>query len=238
MQSFDQKYPSLETFAAGVAAVAGKIEVIKQDLYDRITYPHLGLNNFTFFSQPIGSGFSSESGSGAVGKTLADTNMTQNGQLPAPQAFWVEGIECWFDPGSTVAGVNDFTTINPSIVAAAQAVASAVGVSDKNLVENAGSLTFSIGQKPYLYGAPLLNFLPRAQRRVDGSQCNGAVAANAMFTGVAWTLGEPYKLDPGMGIPTGMNFGVNVNFPVLQPTTTNNGRLNCKLPGWLFRAAQ
>ena len=234
----NQNYPSLETFAAGIAAVQGKIEVIRQSLYDRITYPHLGLNNFTFFSNPIGSGFSSESGSAAVGKTLADTNMTQNGQLPAPQAFWVEGIECWFDPGSTVAGVNDYTTLNPSIVAASQAVASAVGVSDKNIVESAGALTLFVGQKPYLYGSTLTQFPPRSQKRIDSSQCNGAVAANAMFTGLMWTSGDPYKLDPGIGIPTGMNFGVTVSFNVLQPTTTNNGRLTCRLPGWLFRAAQ
>ena len=233
-----QNYPTLEQFSANVAAVLGKIEVIEQELYDRQTYPHAGLNQFTFFSTPVGAGFSSESGNAGNTKTQADTNMTQNGQLPAPQAFWIDNIACDFDPGSTVATGNDYTTLIPSIVAAAQAAASAVGITDKNAVLNSGWLQLFIGQKPYYQGAPLAYFPPRVQKRIDSSQCNGAIAANAMFTGVMYLDGGMRTLDPGLGLATGFNFGVTLNFPVLIPTVTNNGRLKVSLGGWLFRAAQ
>lgn len=232
-------YPTLEQFAANIAAVIGKIEVIKQSLYDRITYPHAGLNVFNFFQQPIGAGFSSESGNGGNAKTPADTNMTQNGQLPAPQAFWVDGIQVDVDPGSTVATVNDFTTLNPTIALAAAAIGNAIGVTDKHLILNAGWLDFQIGQKSYYRGGPLSNFPPKRQKRVDVSHGNADTTThNMVSTALAYVSGDPKVLDPGLGIATGVNFGVTLNFPVLQATVTNNARIKVELDGWLFRAAQ
>ncbi len=234
-----QQYPTLEQFAANVALVVGKIEVIEQELYDRITYPHLGLNQFNFFTTPKGAGFSSESGNGGNTKTDADTNMTQNGQLPAPQAFWIDSIQVDFDPGSTVANTNDYTTINPTIAVAAAAITDATSVQDKNLVLNAGWLQLFIGQKPYYQNGPLAYFPPRAQKRVDVSRGNADTTThNDVNTALLWLTGGLRTLDPGLGLPTGVNFGVNINFPVLQATVTNNGRLKCMLGGWLFRAAQ
>lgn len=236
MAGVSNNYPTLEQFAANVAAVIGKIEVIEQELYDRIVYPHAGLNQFSFFTTPKGAGFSSESGNGGNTKTDADTNMTQNGQLPAPQAFWIDGIQVDFDAGSTVAGTTDYTNVNPSIVAAAQAAPDSL--TDKAAILNSGWVQMFIGQKPYYQMGPLKYFPPRAQTRIDSSQCNGAVAANAMVTSAVYSGGECRKIDPGLGLATGFNFGVNINFPVLVPTVTNNGRLKVTLDGWLFRAAQ
>lgn len=234
-----QQYPTLEQFAANVAMVIGRIEVVEQELYDRITYPHAGLNIFTFFQNPIGAGFSSESGNGGNVKTVADTNMTQNGQLPAPQAFWIDNIQVEYDPGSTVATVNDFTTLNPTAAPAAAAITAATGVQDKHLILSAGWLRLTIGEKPYYTHGPLSYFPPRSQKRVDVSHGNADTTThNDVSTALLWVYGDLRTLDPGLGLATGVNFGVSINFPVLQATVTNNGRLKVILGGWLFRAAQ
>lgn len=238
-QGASNNYPTLEQFAANVAAVIGKIEVIEQELYDRLVYPHAGLNAFSFFTTPKGAGFSSESGNGGNTKTDADTNMTQNGQLPAPQAFWLDGIQVDFDPGSTVASTTDYTTINPTVAEAVAAITGLESVQDKNAILNSGWLQLVIGQKPYYQGAPLAYFPPRAQKRVDVSIGNADTTThNQVSTALLYLQGERRKLDPGLGLATGFNFSVNVNFPVLVPTVTNNGRIKVTLDGWLFRAAQ
>lgn len=236
--SAPQQYPTLEQFAANVAAVIGKIEVIEQELYDRILYPTAGLANFTFFAQPIGAGQSTESGvAAAVGKTLADTNMTQNGQLPAPQAFWLDNIQLDFDPGS-VATANLFVTQAPQTFAVVGTAVLQAGWLDKNAVLNAGFATLTIGQKPYYSNGPLTYFPPRVQKRIDIANGGGAVASFTQ-TGYVWVDGQLRTLDPGLGLATGFNFSLAVNFPVLQATPSGfNGRLKAQLGGWLFRAAQ
>lgn len=231
-----QQYPTLEQFAANIAAVLGKIEVIEQELYDRIIYPTAGIANMAFFTTPKGAGFSSESGLAAAGaKTDADTNMTQNGQLPAPQAFWIDNIQVDVDPGS-VATANLYKTVDPTIVAAGASVATqSLSLGDKNTILNAGWLSLFIGQKPYYQNGPLAYFPPRAQKRVDAAV---AGITNALTTGMVWVNGALRTLDPGLGLATGFNFGVNIAFPVVQATTTNNARVKVQLGGWLFRAAQ
>lgn len=236
-----QAYPTLEQFAANVALVLGKIEVIEQELYDRVVYPTAGLNQFAFFTQPKGAGFSSETGNAGNTKTDADTNMTQNGQLPAPQAFWIDNVQVDFDPGSSAATANTYVTQQAFVSAAAPAAATGIitGDTDKWAVLNAGWLQLFIGQKPYYQNGPMAYLPPRAQKRVDAA-VGGNSATTANFAAKAiWTFGGVRTLDPGLGLPTGVNFGVNINFPVLVPTpSTFNGRLKVQLGGWLFRAAQ
>ena len=236
--SATQQYPTLEQFAANVAAVIGKIEVVEQELYDRILYPTAGLANFNFFAQPIGAGQSTESGvAAAVGKSLADTNMTQNGQLPAPQAFWLDNIQLDFDPGS-VATASLFVSQSPQVFAVVGTAVLQAGWLDKNLVVNAGVATLTIGQKPYYSNGPLTYFPPRNQKRIDIANGGGAVASFTQ-TGYVWVDGALRTLDPGLGLATGFNFSLAVNFPVLQATPSGfNGRLKAQLGGWLFRAAQ
>lgn len=236
--SAQQQYPTLEQFAANVAAVIGKIEVIEQELYDRILYPTAGLANFTFFATPKGAGQSTESGVAAgVAKSLADTNMTQNGQLPAPQAFWIDNIQLDFDPGS-VSTASLFVTQPPQVFAVVGTAALDAGWIDKNEVLNAGVATLVIGEKPYYSNGPLTYFPPRNQKRIDISNGGGAVASFTQ-TGFVWIDGALRTLDPGLGLATGFNFSLQVNFPVLQATNSGfNGRLKAQLGGWLFRAAQ
>lgn len=234
-----QQYPTLEQFAANIAAVLGKIEVVEQELYDRVVYPLAGIAAISFFTQPAGGGFSSESGLAAAGaKTLADTNMTQNGQLPAPQAFWIDNIQVDVDPGS-ITTANLFATKIPTVVDAAAAITQVQGVQDKNAILNAGILQLVIGQKPYYTMSPLSYFPPRAQKRVDVAIGNADTTThNSVATSLLWVTGAMRTLDPGLGLATGFNFAVNVTFPVLIATVTNNARIKATLGGWLFRAAQ
>lgn len=234
-----QQYPTLEQFAGSIAAVLGKIEVIEQELYDRIVYPLAGIAQLLFFQNPKGAGFSSESGlAAAAGKSDADTNMTQNGQLPAPQAYWIDNIQVDVDPGS-ITTANLFTTINPTTAVAAAAITNATSVQDKNAILNAGWLQLSLGTKPYYQNGPLAYFPPRAQKRIDAAIGNSDTTThNALETAIMWVCGQPRTLDPGLGLATGFNFQVAVNFPVLVPTVTNNARIKVLLGGWLFRAAQ
>jgi hypothetical protein len=233
-----QQYPTLEQFAANVAGVLGKIEVIEQELYDRILYPLAGIASLTFFSVPAGSGFSSESQAAASAKTIADTNMTQNGQLPAPQAFWIDNIQVDFDPGS-VATANLFTTVNPTAAPAAAAITAVSQIQDKNLVLSSGWLQLTIGQKPYYTNGPLSYFPPRAQKRVDVSHGNADTTThNMVSTALLWVYGDVRTLDPGLGLATGVNFNVTTNWQAVQATVANNGRLKVMLGGWLFRQAQ
>jgi hypothetical protein len=233
-----QQYPTLEQFAANVAAVIGKIEIVEQELYDRILYPTAGQNQFTFFAVPKGAGITTET-SLTSAKTDADTNMTQNGQLPAPQAFWIDNLQLDFDPGS-VSTANTFTTQSPTTALAAAAATQPATVADKNAVLNAGWLQLNIGQKPYYTNGPLAYFPPRAQKRVDVAIGNSDTTThNEVVTALMWIYGDLRTLDPGLGLATGFNFNVFINFPVLVATPSGfNGRLKCLLGGWLFRAAQ
>lgn len=235
-----QDYPSLELFAAHIAAVQGKIEIIRQPLYDRLLYPTAGQQSFSFFSVPVGSGNSSEPLAAAGVKSIADTNMTQNGQLPAPQAFWLEDIQVYVDSGGT-ATANLYSNVAPVQALAVAAVAAGnAGIIDKQAIMNAGVLLLSVGQKVYFQDGPIYTFPPKHRFRVDAAIGNSDTTThNEIFAGACYADGEPRRLVPGLGLPTGMNFGVEVRYAALVTTASGfNARMKIALGGWLFRAAQ
>lgn len=69
--------------------VEGLKDVILQPLYDTVPYAAAGQTQLTFFQVQLGAG-TTAFGTGA--KSLADTNMTLAGQLPAPQTFTIYGF--------------------------------------------------------------------------------------------------------------------------------------------------
>jgi hypothetical protein len=239
----EQNYPGLAEFRAAVVARVGQIEVIRQSLYDTIVYPTAGLINMQFFQNPIGQGFSASPGNAGNVKTLADTNMTNQGVLPAPQAFFVTSIEVDFQAGSSAATVNTFALQTAASSAAAPAAATGIvqvpAVNDLSAFYSTGSLTLTIGTKPYLQEAPLLRFPPKAR-----FELNAAVATNSATTAEVGFAklkagGRPYNLDPGLGIMTSMNFNVTLAWPVLVATPSAlNGAVRVILDGYLFRAVQ
>jgi hypothetical protein len=240
----NQNYPSLAQFVAGQAQFRGAVELIDQPLYDRILYPTAGVaGSLTFFSTPQGSGQSTESGAAAgTTKGLVDTNMTQQGQLPSPQAFWVRDIQILVDAGS-ISTASLFATQTPVAFNATAAATVQAGITDKNAILNSGVLNFSVGQKPYLQLGPLSQFPPQARIRVDAAAMAGTNAQPAAYvTQLLYSdgcQGIPTRtLDPGVGIGTGVNFQVQLTWPGLIATPTNNARVAVHLGGWLIRSVQ
>jgi len=234
-----QNYPTLEQFADNLATVMDKIECIQQPLYDFQVYPTAGLNQFLFFQQPQGAGFSASPGNAGATKVITDTNMTQNGLLPSPQAYFVEGIEVLVDPGSSAATVNTYALQIPSAMVAAAAAGVQAGAHDVNAIYTGGVLQLSIGQKPYYTEAPLYQFPPSSTLAFDGAIASNSATAGEVLKEKLRAFGNLCKLDPGFGIMTGQNFLVTILFPALVATPSGlNARIGVELTGWLFRAAQ
>lgn len=231
-------YPSLETFRQNVVARIGEVEVIKQTLYDTVVYPTAGAVTIPFFQNPIGQGLSASPGNAAAAKALSDTNLTLGGQLPAPQAFLIASIEVDFQPGSSAAA-NTFAIQPPSGFNAAAAAAVQAGEADVNAFYTGGSLTLTIGTKPYLQEAALLRFPPKARFELDAAVASNSATVGEVLMAKLKAGGRPYQLDPMLGLMTSMNFNVTLNWPVAVATPSGfNGAARVILDGWLFRAVQ
>jgi hypothetical protein len=240
--SLKQNYPNLESFKAGLVARLGEVEVIRQSLYDSIVYPTAGAAAIQFFQNPISQGLSASPGNAGNPKNLTDTNLQLGGQLPAPQAFWIQSIEVAFAPGS-VATANTFTPQPPGNLVATDVATAQAGSHDVNAFYIGGALSLTIGTKPYLNEAPLLRFPPKARFEGEFALAGGAGAAATLervhVSEILTSGGRPYMLDPGLGIMTSMNFNVQLTWPVAIATPSGfNGRVEVILDGWLFRAVQ
>ena len=186
----------------------------------------------------MNTGASASPGFAGNTKVLADTNMTQNGMLPAPQAYFMEGIEVIVDPGSSAAA-NTFLTQVPAAFAVAQAAAVQAGEHDVNAIYSTGALQFQIGQKPYYTEAPLYQFPPSSMLALDAAVATTSATVGEVVKAKLRVMGALCKLDPGFGIMTGQNFQVALIWPALVPTPSGfNARVGVELNGWLFRAAQ
>ncbi len=233
------KYPTLEQFKAHVVNKLGEVEVIRQSLYDTLVYPTAGAVVLPFFQNPIGQGLSASPGNAGNAKAQTDTNLTLGGQLPAPQAFYIQSIEVDFQPGSS-ANANTFALLPPVASGAVAATFDAAGENDVSAFYTGGSLTLTIGTKPYLNEAPLLRFPPKARFEMDSSVASQAAVADVIVTkGKLKSGGRPYQLDPGLGLMTSQNFNVTLAWPVAVATPSGfNGAVRVILDGWLFRAVQ
>ncbi len=239
MRRMNVTYPTIEDFAANAVGISGKIELIWQPLYDWNIYPTAGIANLPFFQNPQGTGFSAQPVAAATPKTAADTNLTQTGLLPAPQSFWVDGIEVQVDPGST-ATANLFGNPLPSQFNATAAAAVTGPTNDHNAIVRSGLLTFSIMQKNYYQEGPLYRFPPRTAVKVSGGVSLAGTNAQPGEKDVLqpYVEGIGVRFDPGYGIATTCNFAVLLSWPALVPTAAFNARIGLFLNGWLFRAAQ
>lgn len=239
--SVSVQYPTVEDFAANAVGINGKIELIWQPLYDWQIYPTAGIAALPFFTVPQGNGFSSQPIAAAGPKTEADTNLVTASALPAPQSFWVDGLEVVIEPGAT-ATANLWAAANPTIVLAAQAAASNVIAQDFSQISKSGLLKFNIMQKTYYQESPLHRFPQRSCVRADLSAASTSATAVSLTTTFARTEGQMVRFAPGYGIATSTNFNVNLTWPALVPTTAPgsgfNARIGVFLNGWLFRAAQ
>ena len=231
-------FPDIDQFKRYMVTKTNQLEIIRASLYDTVLYPTAGIIALPFFQNPIGAGLSASTGNANAVKALTDTNMVLAGQLPAPQGFWIETVELITLPGSSAAA-NTFVNQDPTGFAAANAAAVQGGAHDVNAILSTGALVLTIGAKPYLQEANLVRFPPwcRVEYDWDVATTSGTVGEfekDAMRAG-----GQPYVIDPGIAIPTGQNFGVTLQWPVIVPTPSGfNGKIQVILGGWLFRGVQ
>lgn len=235
--NLQQSYPTLQDMAANLTIQTNALEIIRQSLYDYILYPLAGSLNLSFFATPQGAGLSSSPGNANIVKSLADTNMILPSQLPAPQAFWVDGIEVDVQPGSSAAA-NTYALQIPSAFATAAAATVQPGDTDVNRIYNSGLLSLQISQKIYYQEGPLYRFPTRHDLHYEAQVATTSGTAGQVAKGKLNLEGDRVKIQPGLGIMTSQNFGVNLTWPVLVALPTNNARIGVIMTGWLFRAVQ
>jgi hypothetical protein len=223
----------------------GQPEVIRQTLYDAELYPLAGQQQILLFQRQIGAGFTTAIGA-PVGtpKTLADTNMTLAGQLPALLNFVLQSIELRFEAGLS----NVAQTWTPARWAEAQDPASLVAANaflnaaeDFRQFAQSGWLVLRIGNKDYLTEAPLNRF--PSKTRYDefaAFAADGPIATPAVYRSQVQDIGgRPYFIDPPISLMSNQNFSVTLNFPAPLPTVSGfNGKVSCVLDGFTFRASQ
>lgn len=192
------------------------IESVWQPLYDFQTYAMAGQTQLQFFQLPQGQG----------GKTLADTNMTNGGALPNPQAFFVTGI------------MVDFTPLNAVSVIGAAALRVQANANDAAAVARSGWLEFQIGSKVYLTDAPLNKFAANYNAGIESNiSAFGTAAAPAQVdTDYAKWKARYYAITPFL-IPPTQNFAVRLNWPTAVAVTVA-ARIGVVLDGFLYRQSQ
>lgn len=231
--------PTLDDFKDYVVSKAGEPEVFWQPRYDWNLYPLGGVNQLMFFQNPVGAGVTSAVGAVvASAKSIADTNMELQGQIPSPQGFQIESIEAIFFPGASAAA-NTFTIAVPNLFAAAAAAAVTAQLADQITIHESGVLTLFILSKTYLTETPLGRLPPKTH-----FEAHGAVATNSATVGEvaivnAYSTGTPYFLEVPISLTANGNFNVTVAYPgpVAIPSGFN-GRLGIYLNGFNFRNAQ
>jgi len=204
-------------------------ETITQSLYDSATYPTTGVNQLTYFQNPIGAGTGVIS---AAAKTPEDTNMQGSGAMPNMQAYVVTSVELDVQPDIT------FTAAQQPAVFGAQAVSASVN--DVWKVRATGYLNFVIGSKSYLLEGPLMKFPASNDLEINAaySDSTTAGASQSQRAAYAKAIGPAYVLSPNnlLLIPM-QNFAVTLNWATLE-TVTSTMRIFCRLMGQLLRASQ
>lgn len=211
-----KKPPNLAQLSKYNPNRAGAIESVWQPLYDFQTYAMAGQTQLSFFQVPVGQS----------SKTLADTNMVNQGMLAAPQRFFVTGVMVDFTPLNTVSAIG------------AAALRAQANANDVAAVAKSGFLSLSIGAKTYLTDAPLNKFPTNYNAGIKSSiSAFGTAAAPAQVdTDYAKWTGRYYEITPFL-IPATQNFSVTLNWPTAVSITVA-GRIGVILDGFLFRESQ
>lgn len=195
-----------QTLAGSQVLMANSAEVIFQPLYDTQVYPNAGANALAFFQESIG----------VNNKTVVQTNMELNGQLPKGQAFVVTAIQVAFYSGELSDGT-DVTRL----------------VDDARTFAENGALVFRIGSKDYVTQAPLGKFPP-----VEGLEVVAAVADGTGIINVEYarTDGREFAI-LDLELASSNNFKVSLlELPALPSGI--DGKIVVSLNGYLYRNTQ
>jgi hypothetical protein len=196
------------------------LEALRGSLYDFQTYAAAGQTVLQFFQVQAGSG----------GKTLEDTNLTNNGMLPSGISFLVQSIEVFFFPGML------------AYLAAGTSPANQIFLNDVWTVGKQGELEFIVGSKSYLSEAPLMRFPPKNSLYVTPAFSDTTTPAANRENRVTYSAfgGKPYVLDPAIFIVSTTNFKVTLNWPsgVQALPSTLAGRIGVVMNGMQVRNSQ
>lgn len=220
--------PTPDDFRRYGVNLQGTSDIIWQPQYDSALYAAAGQQQLNFFTQPIGQGTTSHPG-GAGTKTLSDTNLTLQGQLPTPQNFLAVGLEVQVWSG-LAAGRGP-------------AAENTVGQmwNDIQAIARSGVLQFTVGTKPILQEAPIGNFPQQAFLEGNAALADATTAGANLLTQVEYAAmrGRTYAIQP-TGIPSGQNFSVQLSWPnvIALPSTNATTRIFVRLLGFLARGVQ
>jgi hypothetical protein len=194
-----------------------KMECSTQPLYDFQSYAAAGQTSMTFFQTP----------NGQSSKTLANTNMTNAGMLPAPQQFLIQGV-----------GVRYISGLPAGAIGASSANSI---VNDANAILKAGVFQLNISSKTYLTIFPLAELPCRAYTAGMGalSDSTTAGAGQASKMDLYWEVGDVFRPNPLLLTPT-MNFSATIIWPtaIAIPSADASAQIGVYLYGSLYRPAQ
>jgi len=199
------KSPAVKkAFQKARVLLGDNIETIWNPIYDYKALGATAVTSAVFFQDPIG----------ALGKTLADTNMVSAGNLPKGQAFLVTGVQVECLPAAAISG----TTTSK--------FADDVYTFYKN-----GVLVFTVGSKEYVRQGNLMKFAPRNYLSVFGAT---TVATDRYVYAAA--DGKEFQI-VDLLLESSMNFNVELR-SIPQLPSTADARVGVTLNGYLFRNAQ
>jgi hypothetical protein len=207
----------------------GNWEFITQTLYDSAAYAAAGQVSLTFFQTPQGAG----TGFGGGAKSLSDTNMVLNGQLPSGNMFVISTIELEFQPTTP--------TVAAQMPAAFGAQAIAQIINDAYIFWRSGNLTLRILQKDYTQEAPLMRFPSQSDFSLQAALADVTTAGASLQSRAAFgsAYGPVYTLAPNnLLIPETTNFKVTLAWPEGVQAITNPARVFVRLGGMMARQAQ
>lgn len=204
-------------------------EFVTQSLYDSAAYAAAGQPSLSFFQVPQGAGV----GFGGGAKSLSDTNMVLNGQLPSGNMFVVTTLEVEFQPTTPTVAAN-----MPAFFGV-QGIA--VQINDAYIFWRSGNFTLRILQKDYSQEAPLMRFPSQADFSIQAAFADATTpgAAFQSRAGFGSNYGPVYTLSPNnLLIPETTNFKVTLAWPEGNQAIVNPARVFVRLGGMQARQAQ
>lgn len=198
----------------------GQVEGIWQPLYDSGTYTSATTTVMNFFQQGLGT----------ATKTLVNTNLEgTGGVLPNPIQFLITAISFAFFPG-----------LNPARAGLAPAALDGDFVNDVYSFMKAGFVKLHIGNKDYLYEAPMGRCPPTFRMAgwgalSDSTTAGAAQGAEASYAAIA---GPIYEVTP-LRLISNQNFNLSLNTPTpITFPSAQNAIIYAYLHGFQYRLSQ
>lgn len=217
------------TAARYSAFVPGATEIIREPLYDSVTYAAAGQTQLQFFAIPRGQGTSPQAGSGV--KSYSDTNMDNAGLLSAGNDFLIETIELGFYPSGAI----NLEGLDPTDDGATFA-------DDVYTFLKQGALQLFISNKPYLNAAPLGKFPPSTRMYMEGAISDSTTLSTTQVSTQQYASGAGaiFKLSPAPQLVTqNTNFTVTLSWPaVVALPSAATAVVVCTLGGVRYRRVQ